>query len=216
MTKPPQQTIGNTVYTVGQKLNWNDAGPLLDYMKDWDPKNVVRIFELSNNYLATAEELEYAHFPITVTALPDPDPVEAEWREVSSCGHWQIKDAMTYPYIRIDWPEWSAAYRKYGAYTELDKQTKSRSDYCYECEKFLIRAVALGGKVSVKGGVQMTENLHLLLTEIKRYLRGFEMFGDADASVLIRKIDDFVLAEKDTTHDQALQHTSNVAGLAHR
>lgn len=47
----------------------------------------------------------------------------------------------------------------------------------------------------------MTENLHLLLTEVKRYLRHFEIFGDADASVLIKKIDDFVLAEKDTTHD---------------
>lgn len=88
-----------------------------------------------------------------ITALPNPDPVVEDWREVEKGGHLLIKAAMEYPYIRINWPEWSAAYRKYGAYTELDKQTESRDDYCYECEKFLIRAVALGGRVSVKGGV---------------------------------------------------------------
>lgn len=150
-----KQTIGNTVYTVGQVLkNYTEAAPLLDYI---DTNSSFQFYTTQHpmfrGVLRQLCELVPDWFPITITALPNPDPVEDEWRELGSHRSYKIKEAMANPYIRIDWPEWSAAYRKYGAYTELDKQTESRSDYCYECEKFLIRAVALGGKVSVKGGV---------------------------------------------------------------
>lgn len=144
MTKPPQQTIGNTVYRVGQRVT---ARWLLEMPEG------VEVKRLADPVECLLKDHEFDLLCFEITALPNPDVVADEWRELGSHRSYKIKEAMANPYIRIDWPEWSAAYRKYGAYTELDKQTESRSDYCYECEKFLIRAVALGGKVSVKGGV---------------------------------------------------------------
>jgi hypothetical protein len=84
MTKPPQQTIGNTVYTVGQVLkNYTEAASLLDYMesKGFTTYNFFRGSSSSTWY--SLGYIGQGVFPITITALPSPDVVADEWREVN-------------------------------------------------------------------------------------------------------------------------------------
>lgn len=156
-----QQTIGNTVYTVGQKIEgYNDGGPLFEYMRQ--RPSVAFYSNLQHGSPYSIGSLKYTDFPIYVITLPYPDPVEDEWREVKlpdfrenqehiysefEALQLAMQEVCEADEVKLEWaefvPEDAKQYQDKPAGLELSSQGVVAAITC----------LLLGGKVSVKGGV---------------------------------------------------------------
>lgn len=153
-----QQTIGNTVYTVGQELkNYTEAGPLFDHCLK--KANIFKFYEHSRedgeHWIG---KFQNYHFPITITALPNPDVVADEWREVVH----PDKRAGGYPEAMQEVCKAERVWHMWPDFTEWGGNKPLPTDdgmvvrdfgLIAETVDITIRCFLLGGKVSVKGGV---------------------------------------------------------------
>jgi hypothetical protein len=157
-----QQTIGNTVYTVGQELkNYTEAAALLDYMesKGFTTYNFFR--GGGSNTWYSLGYIGQTPFPITITALPNPDLVADEWREVVlkyasenqvvyhafATLQLAMQEVCKADEVKLEWPEDSYLWKYKHAYR------KGETNNALEMTQTITTCFLLGGKVSVKGGV---------------------------------------------------------------
>jgi hypothetical protein len=164
MTKPPQQTIGNTVYTVGQELNnYTEAAPLLDYMYKNFPnfefyRAIGWVDPISISFCRPS-------FPMLITALPNPDPVEDEWRvvELGAVGH-HYKGYLKGGTVFTERHALQLAMQEVCKADEVETSGLERYGICdmslekgdgYDTDEidWLIRCFLLGGVVKVRGGL---------------------------------------------------------------
>lgn len=164
-----QQTINGTVYRVGQELkNYTEAAALLDYMKENRPAFDFYCTVKGEGEEYSIKSLEASDFPITITALPNPDPVAEDWREVH-IGDFMPKELFgpewpTQPpafealqlamqevckadEVKLEWPEWhpenDCGYTYGDGAGKWSLNLVERFTFCF----------LLGGRVFVKGGV---------------------------------------------------------------
>lgn len=172
-----QQTIGNTVYRVGQVLNnYTEAAPLMDYIAKH--KTTIEWGQSVNGGVLEAIQSKFSGpvfqpsvLPIKIIALPNPDPVAEDWREVRLCDsrtfinntyrvpageaepiafvalRHAMQEVCKADEVKLEWPEntWLWKYRSsYRRFEIADVQ---------EAMHTITLCFLLGGRVFVKGGV---------------------------------------------------------------
>lgn len=144
-----QQTIGNTVYTVGQRTT---ARRLLESPVGTEFKR------LADPLNCLLEDHRTDLFCFEITALPNLNPVADEWREVVH----PDKRAGGYPEAMQEVCKAERVWHMWPDFTEWGGNEPLPTDdgmpirdfgLIAETVDITIRCFLLGGKVSVKGGV---------------------------------------------------------------
>jgi hypothetical protein len=168
MTKP-QQTIGNTVYTVGQELHtMTEAGPFIDAWVEANKRNGYAENPVSKGHNAyPVSRINSSTLPLVIELLPNPDPVEDEWRVVvhpdKRAGGYPeaLQEVCKANEVKLEWPEWLPFDAAYFPDVENDRQYALEVGIPTAAPVFptkydvkeIITCFLLGGTVKVRGGL---------------------------------------------------------------
>lgn len=149
-----QQTIGNTVYYVGQELRtMTEAGPFIDAWIEANNDNGYAEHPVSKgNNAYPVSRIHFAILPVTIEFLPNPDPVAEDWREVVLLKKFDTVTALGTAVQEVCKAD-EVGLKGLEDYDIPDRHiVKGRSFHQNDFEA-IIRCFLLGGRVFVKGGV---------------------------------------------------------------